>query len=61
MWNIQIGATPVDGKSGPAVQMLILDSGGTGAWPRIDGLSATAFPSGVKTTSVEATEQAARS
>jgi N-methylhydantoinase B len=57
LWNIQIGATPVEGKSGRTVQMLMFNSGGTGARPRIDGLSATAFPSGVKTMSVEATEQ----
>jgi N-methylhydantoinase B len=57
LWNIQIGATPVQGRSGRAVQMLMFNSGGTGARPRIDGLSATAFPSGVKTMSVEATEQ----
>jgi N-methylhydantoinase B len=57
LWNIQIGATPVEGKSGRTVQMILFNSGGTGARPRIDGLSATAFPSGVKTMSVEATEQ----
>ena len=34
----------------------MFNSGGTGARPRHDGLSATAFPSGVSTMSVEATE-----
>ena len=35
----------------------MFNSGGTGARPGLDGLSATAFPSGVSTMSVEATEQ----
>lgn len=34
----------------------MFNSGGTGARPTCDGLSATAFPSGVSTMSVEATE-----
>ena len=34
----------------------MFNSGGTGARPTLDGLSATAFPSGVSTMSVEATE-----
>ena len=34
----------------------MFNSGGTGARPSVDGLSATAFPSGVSTMSVEATE-----
>ena len=57
LWNIQISASPVDPDAGlPEVQMLMFNSGGTGARPGSDGLSATAFPSGVKTMSVEATE-----
>ena len=57
LWNIQISAGPVDADSGlPGAQMLMFNSGGTGARPGLDGLSATAFPSGVKTMSVEATE-----
>ena len=35
----------------------MFNSGGTGARPRLDGLTSTAFPSGVRTMSVEATEQ----
>ena len=35
----------------------MFNSGGTGARPHLDGLNATAFPSGVRTMSVEATEQ----
>ena len=58
LWNIQISARPVDPESNLAsAEMLIFNSGGTGARPGSDGLSATAFPSGVKTMSVEATEQ----
>ena len=57
LWNIQITARPVDGREGRATQLLMFNSGGTGARPTMDGLSATAFPSGVKTMSVEATEQ----
>jgi N-methylhydantoinase B len=57
LWNIQIAVRPLDGRSGRSAQMLMFNSGGTGARPACDGLSATAFPSGVKTMSVEATEQ----
>ena len=52
--------TPADGDGGrdrPPAEILMFNSGGTGARPRLDGLSATAFPSGVRTMSVEATEQ----
>ena len=57
------GANPAaDASCGPAsdrppAEILMFNSGGTGARPRLDGLSATAFPSGVRTMSVEATEQ----
>lgn len=57
LWNIQISARPAGGETGRTAQVLMFNSGGTGARPAIDGLSATAFPSGVKTMSVEATEQ----
>ena len=53
--------TPGNGTPGPAdlppAEILMFNSGGTGARPSLDGLSATAFPSGVRTMSVEATEQ----
>ena len=57
LWNIQISARPVDAEEGlqPA-EVLMFNSGGTGARPGVDGLSATAFPSGVSTMSVEASE-----
>ncbi len=57
LWNIQISARPTDPDSGmPPAEILMFNSGGTGARPTLDGLSATAFPSGVSTMSVEATE-----
>ncbi|MEP3297907.1 MAG: hydantoinase B/oxoprolinase family protein [Pseudoruegeria sp.] len=57
LWNIQISARPSDPDSGlPNREVLMFNSGGTGARPEFDGLSATAFPSGVSTMSVEATE-----
>ncbi|WP_136443900.1 hydantoinase B/oxoprolinase family protein [Pacificoceanicola onchidii] len=57
LWNIQIAARASDPASGlPNREVLMFNSGGTGARPALDGLSATAFPSGVSTMSVEATE-----
>ncbi len=57
LWNIQISARPSDPESDlPNREILMFNSGGTGARPTVDGLSATAFPSGVSTMSVEATE-----
>ncbi|MEM8812580.1 MAG: hydantoinase B/oxoprolinase family protein [Pseudomonadota bacterium] len=57
LWNIQISARPSEpGSNLPAREILMFNSGGTGARPGSDGLSATAFPSGVSTMSVEATE-----
>jgi N-methylhydantoinase B len=38
-------------------EVLTFNSGGTGARPTLDGMNATAFPSGVMTMPVEATEQ----
>ncbi len=57
LWNIQISARPSEpGSNLPNAEILMFNSGGTGARPTLDGLSATAFPSGVSTMSVEATE-----
>ncbi|WP_195819385.1 hydantoinase B/oxoprolinase family protein [Roseobacter sp. MH60115] len=57
LWNIQISARPSDPAGDlPNREVLMFNSGGTGARPAHDGLSATAFPSGVSTMSVEATE-----
>ncbi|MEO1797991.1 MAG: hydantoinase B/oxoprolinase family protein [Pseudomonadota bacterium] len=57
LWNIQFSVRPSDPDSGlKGREVLMFNSGGTGARPTLDGLSATAFPSGVSTMSVEATE-----
>ncbi len=59
LWNFQASARAADpvGDPRPPVELLMFNSGGTGARPTLDGLTATAFPSGVRTMSVEATEQ----
>jgi N-methylhydantoinase B len=56
LWNIHISARPVAGGQGRTAEVLMFNSGGMGARPGIDGLSATAFPSGVHTMPIEATE-----
>jgi N-methylhydantoinase B len=43
----------------PDFEIITFNSGGTGARPTLDGLNATAFPSGVRTMPVEATENVA--
>jgi N-methylhydantoinase B len=58
LWNFQASARGADPRDLlPPVEMLMFNSGGTGARPTLDGLTATAFPSGVHTMSAEATEQ----
>lgn len=61
--NFQLSVRPrsdlPQGLSGAGrAEVLTFNSGGTGARPHQDGLSATAFPSGVMTMPVEATEHA---
>ncbi len=56
LWNIHISVRPVAGQSGQNAEVLMFNSGGMGARPALDGLSATAFPSGVHTMPIEATE-----
>jgi N-methylhydantoinase B len=62
LWNVQLGAYPIEnaepaeGEVLRSSQILMFNSGGTGARPALDGLSATAFPSGVHTMSTEVTE-----
>ncbi len=59
--NFQVSLRPRTDEPAPehAVrsEVLIFNSGGSGARPALDGMSATAFPSGVMTMPVEATEQ----
>jgi N-methylhydantoinase B len=57
LWNIHISLRPVASVTGRRAEVLMFNSGGMGARPSLDGLSATAFPSGVHTMPIEATEQ----
>lgn len=57
LWNVHLSVRPVAGGDGRRAEVLMFNSGGTGARPGLDGLSATAFPSGVHTMPIEATEQ----
>ncbi|MDH3219398.1 MAG: hydantoinase B/oxoprolinase family protein [Gammaproteobacteria bacterium] len=62
LWIVQLGARPIENGQAAAgegmrnSEILMFNSGGTGARPTLDGLSATAFPSGVHTMSAEVTE-----
>lgn len=56
LWNVHISVRPADGQDGRRAEVLMFNSGGMGARPELDGLSATAFPSGVHTMPIEATE-----
>ncbi|GLU29827.1 hydantoinase B/oxoprolinase family protein [Brucella sp. NBRC 12950] len=61
LWNLHISARPLTGEKRPAdggqrAEVLLFNSGGMGARPGLDGPSATAFPSGVQSMSIEATE-----
>jgi len=56
IWGIQVSGKDVDSK---AFSHVFFASGGTGARPTRDGLSATAFPSGVLGTPVEVIETVA--
>ena len=63
LWNLHISTRPLRARRANVIaqrtEVLIFNSGGTGARPSLDGLNATAFPSGVQTMSVEAIEQIA--
>jgi N-methylhydantoinase B len=68
LWNPQIfgGGSLVDeveegtdANDLPLFSTVIFHCGGTGARPKKDGLSATSFPSGVRTIPIEATESVA--
>ncbi len=56
LWNVHFSVRPVDGNEGQSAEVLMFNSGGGGARPQLDGMSATAFPSGVQTMPIEATE-----
>jgi N-methylhydantoinase B len=58
LWNLNVrGATKDSAGGNYGFTMAITSNGGTGARPGLDGLSATAYPSGVKGTPVEIAEQ----
>ena len=58
LWNFQASARQASAADPrPPVELPMFNSGGSGARPTLDGLTATAFPSGVRTMSAEATEQ----
>ncbi len=66
LWNPPLrGGGSVSGQGRPNrpvladFEVITFNSGGTGARPTLDGLDATAFPSGVRTMPVEATESVA--
>lgn len=54
--NFQVSLRPLPGQPGKRAEVLTFNSGGAGARPSVDGLNATAFPSGVMTMPIEATE-----
>ncbi|SFR33274.1 N-methylhydantoinase B [Yoonia tamlensis] len=54
--NFQVSLRPAAGQLGKRAEVLAFNSGGAGARPTVDGLNATAFPSGVMTMPIEATE-----
>ena len=56
LWNIHMSVRPLAGQAGRRAEILMFNSGGMGARPEQDGLNATAFPSGVMTMPIEATE-----
>jgi N-methylhydantoinase B len=57
LWNLQMRFSGVtEATKQQRAEMLLFNTGGTGARPTLDGLNATAFPSGVHTMSVEVTE-----
>jgi N-methylhydantoinase B len=61
LWNLHVSVRPLQGEKAPVdggqrAEVLLFNSGGAGARSTLDGLSATAFPSGVHSMSIEATE-----
>lgn len=58
LWNLNVRGRLAGGSGGNyGFSMAVTSNGGTGARPNSDGLSATAYPSGVKGTPVEIAEQ----
>ncbi|MEO0818907.1 MAG: hydantoinase B/oxoprolinase family protein [Pseudomonadota bacterium] len=60
MWDLPLRSAPEVARAGrEAFAVELSHNGGTGARPRLDGLSATAFPSGVWGSQVEISESVA--
>jgi N-methylhydantoinase B len=57
LWNLNVRGRIQGGDGNYGFTMAVTSNGGTGARPNADGLSATAYPSGVKGTPVEIAEQ----
>lgn len=58
LWNLNVRGSVKGGEGGNyGFMMTVTSNGGTGARPQSDGLSATAYPSGVKGTPIEIAEQ----
>lgn len=59
-WTVQLRRGPDQAINGaPMFDTVFFNTGGAGARPTLDGLSATAFPSGVKSMPVEVVEHSA--
>lgn len=56
LWNLHVSLRKQGEHEAQTSEVLLFNSGGTGARAGLDGLSATAFPSGVHTMPVEVTE-----
>ncbi|PDS75120.1 hydantoinase B/oxoprolinase family protein [Rhizobium sp. L43] len=56
LWNLHMSVRPLPGNDARGAEILMFNSGGSGARTSLDGLNATAFPSGVHTMPIEATE-----
>ena len=61
LWNIHLSTRPDEQRRADhpddTAEILMFNSGGTGARPMLDGMNATAFPSGVHTMPIEVSEQ----
>lgn len=58
LWNLNVRGSVKGGEGGNyGFMMTVTSNGGTGARPQSDGISATAYPSGVKGTPIEIAEQ----
>jgi len=56
LWNLNVRGQSAEDTGNYGFTMTVTSNGGTGARPMKDGLSATAYPSGVKGTPVEIAE-----